>query len=70
MLIEKLKIPEKHIMNRIDYLLEFIDVNGLERTRTIGETINTKIYHIVMYQAFDDKLRVVYSKIISKLKIL
>lgn len=36
--------PEK-----IDMLLEAIDVNGIERIRTVGEAINSHIYHIVFY---------------------
>ena len=55
-LIDKMKRPEK-----IDKLLEFIDTNGIDRLRTIGEQINTFVYHMVFYQALDDELRVVYA---------
>ena len=57
-LIQKMsaKRPEK-----IDKLLELIDIHGIERLRTIGEQINTFMYHMVFYQAIDDELRVVYS---------
>jgi hypothetical protein len=46
---------------RIDQILEYIDVNGIERIRTVGETINTHVYHMVFYQAVDDDLRIVYA---------
>ena len=55
-LIDKMKRPEK-----IDKLLEYIDVNGIDRLRSIGEQINTFVYHMVFYQALDDELRVVYA---------
>jgi len=48
-------------IDKIVKLLEYIDMNGIERLRTIGETINTFIYHMIFYQAMDDELRVVYS---------
>ena len=46
---------------KIDKLLEYIDVNGIERIRTVGEQINSIVYHMVFYQAVDDDLRIVYS---------
>jgi len=45
----------------INKMLEHIDVNGIDRLRTIGESLNQFIYHMVMYKAFDGKLRVIYS---------
>jgi len=57
--------PEK-----IDQMLEFIDVNGIERIRTIGEQINSHVYHMVFYQAVDDDLRVVYAQILRQLKFI
>jgi hypothetical protein len=49
---------------KIDQMLEYVDVNGIERLRTNGEVINTHVYHMVFYQAIDDDLRVVYSQIL------
>ena len=51
-------------------MLFYIDDNGLERLRQAGEKLNSKIYHIVFYQAIEDDLRVVYSKIFRKLKFI
>jgi len=55
---------------QIDQMLEFIDVNGIERLRTIGEVINSHVYHMVLYQAIDDDLRVVYSQILRQLRAI
>ena len=46
---------------KIDRLLEYIDVNGLDRLRTIGEAMNATVYHMIFYQAIDDDLRIVYA---------
>lgn len=59
-----------HRPEKIDQLLEYIDVNGIQRLRTIGEVINTHVYHMVLYQAVDDDLRVVYSQILRQLKMV
>jgi len=64
-LIHKLPANEK-----IDKLLEYIDVYGLKRLRTKGEQINMLIYHMVFYQAVDDDLRIVYSQIFYKLRFI
>jgi hypothetical protein len=58
-LISKIHITAK--LERMEKLLEHIDVNGIERIRAVGEQINTHVYHMVFYQAVDDDLRVVYS---------
>jgi len=47
--------------DKIDQMLEYIDVNGIDVLRTLGEQINTHVYHIVFYQAIDDELRVVFA---------
>jgi hypothetical protein len=60
----------QHRPKRIDQMLDLIDVNGIERIRTIGETINTHVYHMTFYQAVDDDLRVVYSQILRQLKFV
>ena len=49
---------------KIDLILEYIDIHGLERLRTAGENLNTFVYHLVFYEAVNDELRVIYSKII------
>lgn len=59
------KRPEK-----TDQLLEYIDVNGIERLRTIGDLINTHVYHMVFYQAVDDELRVVFAQILRQLRVI
>ena len=56
-LIKKMAID----LENIQRLLEFIDVNGIERLRTVGEAMNSQIYHTVLYHAFDEQLRVIYS---------
>jgi len=66
-LISKIKVDHPSTKSKFDLMLDFIDTNGLERTRTVGESINTRVYHIVFYQSISDKLRVVYSKILKKL---
>lgn len=55
---------------KIDRLLEFIDVHGIQRLRTKGEQINQIVYHMVFYQAMDDDLRIVYSQILRQLKFI
>ena len=55
-LIHKVKSYEK-----IDRLLELIDIHGIPRLRETGEQINQYVYHMVFYQAVDDDLRIVYS---------
>jgi len=54
-------IHKIHSHDKIDRLLEYIDVNSLDRIRTVGEPINALVYHMVFYQAVDDDLRIVYS---------
>lgn len=56
--------------DKIDELLEYIEDYGMQRIRTVGETINTKVYHMVFYQSIEDELRVIYSVILSKLKAI
>ena len=51
-LVEFLRTLIKKMPNRpdkIDKLLDHIDVNGIDRLRTIGEQINTFVYHMVFY---------------------
>jgi len=55
---------------KIARLLEMIDINGLDRLRTIGEPMNAITYHMVFYQAIDDDLRVVYSSILRQLRMI
>lgn len=63
-------IHKIHSHEKIDKLLEYIDVNGIERIRTVGEQINSLVYHMVFYQAVDDDLRIVYANIIRQLKFI
>lgn len=56
--------------DKIDKLLEYIDVNGIERIRTVGEQINSIVYHMIFYQAIDDDLRIVYSQIFRQLRFI
>lgn len=70
-LIEKLpEFSAEEYQSKFSVLLDQIDVNGIERLRQSGESINQRIYHIVFYQAMDDQLRVVYSQILHKLRFL
>ena len=64
-LIHKLTNHEKN-----DRLLEYIDTDGIDKIRTVGEQINQVVYHMVFYQAIDDNLRVVYSQILRQLRFL
>ena len=43
---------------------------GIDRLRTVGEVINTHVYHMVFYQAIDDNLRIVYAQILRQLKAI
>ena len=49
-------------------LLKLIEENGIDRLRTVGEVINSHLYHKVFYYAMEDDLRVVYAQIIKQLK--
>ena len=61
----------KHKKNiKIDKLMEFIDIHGLDKIRTVGEMVNNIVYHMVFYQAVDDKLRIVYSMIFRQMRFL
>ena len=58
------KISSNAKLEKMEKMLEHLDVNGIDRIRTIGEQINTHVYHMVFYQAVDDDLRVVYAQIL------
>ena len=47
--------------DKIEKMLDYIDVNGIDILRTGGEKMNTHVYHMVFYQAVDDGLKVVYT---------
>lgn len=64
-IIQKMKPVKK-----IDKLLEFIDIHGIDKIRLVGEQINSVVYHMVFYQAVDDGLRIVYSQIIRQLRFI
>lgn len=57
-------IHKIHSHEKIDKLLEYIDQEGIDKIRTVGEQINQIVYHMVFYQAIDDNLRIVYSSIL------
>ena len=63
-------IHKIHSHEKIDKLLEYIDVNGIEKIRTVGEQINLLVYHMVFYQAVDDDLRIVYSQIFRQSRFI
>jgi len=63
-------IHKIHSHDKIDKLLEYIDVNGIDRIRTVGEPINSMVYHMVFYQAVDDDLRIVYAQIFRQLRFI
>ena len=69
-LIERIRINRQATKQRLDAFLELVDHYGIEFTRKIGEQVNTRAYHSVLFTAFDQKLRVVYSKIIRKLSFI
>jgi len=62
------KIEETHLPKKVYQLLGYIDINGIERLRRKGDDLSTLIFHIAMYQAFNDKLRLVYSQLIYSMK--
>ena len=64
-LIAKMKSNHK-----IDRLLELIDIHGLDRIRTVGEMINNIVYHMVFYEAINDKLKVVYTMIFRQMRFV
>ena len=53
---------------KIEKLLEYIDTFGIDSLREIGESINNIVYHMVLYQAIDDKLRVVYYSVLKQVR--
>lgn len=57
-------------VKKVDQLLEYMDINGIEKIRTVGEQINALVYHLVFYQAVDDDLRIVYSSIFRQLRFI
>ena len=65
-----MKMDDKRKPEKIGQMLDYIDVNGLEKLRTTGEVINSHVYHMVFYQAVDDELRVVYSQILKQLRMI
>lgn len=65
-LIKKMRIDHPGI-NR---LLELIDVNGVQRLRTVGEQINAQVYHLVLYEAYNNRLRIIYTQITRQLKFI
>jgi hypothetical protein len=40
---------DESVDRKIEDLLELIDINGMERIRQMGESLNTRVYHMVMY---------------------
>ena len=42
--------------------------HGIDVVRKVGEPANTLVYHLIMYKAFDDGLRIVYSQVIKQLR--
>jgi len=63
-------IQKIHSHEKIDRLLEYIDQEGIDKIRTVGEQINQVVYHMVFYQSVDDNLRIVYSQILRQLRFL
>mmetsp|Transcript_12393 Transcript_12393/g.19339 ORF Transcript_12393/g.19339 Transcript_12393/m.19339 type:complete len:148 (+) Transcript_12393:2321-2764(+) len=61
------KLPQN---NKTDQLLEYIDVYGIRELRGVGSQINSLVYHMVLYQAVDDNLRIVYGQIFNKLRFI
>jgi len=57
-----------HQIDKIEEILYYIDTNGVFSIRQSESPLNQYVYHMVLYQAMNDKLRLVYSQIIRKLK--
>ena len=68
-----IKMPEVHdmiISGQIHTLTEMIDMHGIELLRQQGEKPNRIIYHMALYNAFDDSLRVIYRELIRKMSFI
>ena len=57
-------------VKKIEDLLLYMDTNDIEKIRTVGEQVNSIVYHMVFYQAVDDDLRIVYSSIFRQLRFI
>ena len=60
--VQVYKMPS---MGKVDQLLEYIDVYGVQKIRTVGESMNDIVYHLVFYQAIDDDISIVYAQILK-----
>lgn len=63
-----IKLPKEDRLEEIQDMLTHIDDYKIQKLRTIGEQVNTQLYHLVFYQAVDDDLRVVYAQLLRRLK--
>ena len=55
------KMEDNNKPKKIDEILKYIQENSIERLRTVGDPLNAHIYHMVLFQAVDDDLRIVYT---------
>jgi len=69
-LVSKIEFTDKKAVDLVEYLLERLDTYGMDTIRKVGEKVNEEIYHLVMFQAFDDRLSIVYSQVIQTLKFI
>jgi len=49
-------------------ILEYLEQFGVQRLRSVGESVNQLLYHYVFYVAFEDNLRVVYQQVLRQLR--
>ena len=64
-LLSKLEMKDPEL----EYILDLLDQYGIDAIKSKAN-INCQIYHLVMYRAIEDQLRVIYKLIINKLPIL
>ena len=64
------KMEDNNKPKKIDEILKYIQENSIERLRTVGDPLNAHIYHMVLFQAVDDDLRIVYTQILRQLKMI
>ena len=71
MLIFKMgTIRDKTASGQVNTIIDMIDQYGFEMLRQVGEKPNRILYHMAMYNAFDDDLRILYSPLIKKMQFV
>ena len=69
-LIEKIDASHAVANEKINQLLALIEQNNIAELRAIEQKANRIAYHLVLYQAIDDNLRIVYANILRQLRFV